>query len=53
MRKRYLWVEPLFAESKQWYGLGRLRLRRPGRVNIEAALTATGQNLRRLLSKRG
>ena len=27
MRKRKVWVEPLFAEAKEWHGLRRLRLR--------------------------
>ena len=27
MRKRQVWVEPLFAEAKDWHGLRRLRLR--------------------------
>ncbi len=53
MRKRQVWVEPLFGEGKQWHGLGRFRLRRLRRVNIEATLIATGQNLKRLLSWRG
>ncbi len=52
-RKRQVWVEPMFAEGKQWHGLGRFRLRRLRRVNIEAQLMATGQNLKRLLSWRG
>ncbi len=52
-RKRQVWVEPLFGEGKQWHGLGRFRLRCLKRVNIEAVLVATGQNLKRLLSKRG
>ena len=29
MRKRKVWVEPLFAEAKEWHGLRRLRLARP------------------------
>jgi transposase len=53
MRKRQVWVEPLFGEGKQWNGLGRFRLRRLRQVNIEAVLIATGQNLKRLLSWRG
>lgn len=53
MRKRQVWVEPLFGEGKQWHGLGRFRLRRLRRVNIEAQLVATGQNLKRLLSWSG
>ncbi len=53
LRKRQVWVEPLFAEAKEWHGLRRFRLRRLWRVNIEALLVATGQNLKRLLSQRG
>jgi transposase len=53
MRKRQVWVEPLFAEAKQWHGLRRFRLRGLPKVNIEALLIATGQNLKRLLSRRG
>jgi len=52
-RKRQVWVEPLFAEAKDWHGLRRFRLRGLAKVNGEALLTATGQNLKRLLSKRG
>jgi transposase len=53
IRKRSVWVEPLFAEAKDWHGLRRFRLRRLWRVNIEALLIATGQNIKRLLSWRG
>jgi Transposase DDE domain len=53
MRKRKVWVEPLFAEGKQWHGMRRFRLRSLWRVNTEALLIATGQNLKRLLQKRG
>ncbi len=53
MRKRKVWVEPLFAEAKGWRGLRRFRLRRLAKVNGEALLIAAGQNLRRLLSWRG
>jgi transposase len=53
MNKRKVWVEPLFAEGKQWHGMQRFRLRRLWRVNCEALVTATGQNLKRLLQKRG
>ena len=53
MRKREVWVEPLFAEGKQWHGMRRFRLRRLWRVNCEALIRATGQNLKRLLTKRG
>ncbi len=53
MRKRKVWVEPLFAEAKAWHGLRRFRLRGAERVNTEALLIAAGQNLKRLLSTRG
>ncbi len=53
MRKRSVWVEPLFGEAKDWHGLRRFRLRGLWKVNIEALLIATGQNLKRLLRKRG
>ncbi len=52
-RKRSVWVEPLFAEAKDWHGLRRFRLRLLWRVNIEALRIAAGQNLKRLLKKRG
>ncbi len=52
-RKRGVWVEPLFAEGKQWHGMRRFRLRRLWRVNCEALMRAGGQNLKRLLKKRG
>ena len=53
MRKRQVWVEPLFAEAKAWHGLRRFRLRRLEQVNGEALLIAAGQNLKRLLSHWG
>jgi len=53
LNKRKVWVEPLFAEGKQWHGMGRFRLRRLWRVNCEALVIGTGQNLKRLLQKRG
>ena len=53
MRKRGVWVEPLFAEAKNWHGLRRFRLRGLVKVNGEALLTASGQNLKRLLSRDG
>ena len=52
-RKRQVWVEPLFAEAKDWHGLRRFRLRRLENVNSEALLIAAGQNLKRLLSRWG
>src|SRR5215469_388178 len=35
LRKRQVWVEPLFAEAKDWHGMRRFRLRRLWRVNSE------------------
>ena len=53
LRKRSVWVEPLFGEAKDWHGLRRFRLRRLWRVNIEALRIAAGQNLKRLISRHG
>jgi hypothetical protein len=53
MRKRQVWVEPLFAEAKLWHGLRRFRLRGLANVNIEGLLVAAGQNLKRFLATRG
>jgi transposase len=50
LRKRQVWVEPLFAEAKEWHGMRRFRLRRLEKVNIEALLIASGQNVKRLLA---
>ncbi len=52
-QKRKVWVEPLFGESQQWHGLRRFRLRGLAKVNCEGVMTATGQNLKRLLASRG
>lgn len=49
MNKRKVWVEPKFAEAKQWHGMYRFRLRRIWRVNIEALLIASVQNIKQLL----
>jgi transposase len=53
MRKRKVWVEPLFAEAKEWHGLRRLRLRGLLSANIQGLLIAAGQNLKRLLAATG
>jgi hypothetical protein len=53
MLTRRLWTEPLFAEAKLWHVMRRFRLRRLWRVNIEALMVATAQNLKRLLTWRG
>jgi hypothetical protein len=52
-RKRQVWVEPLFAEAKEWHGLRRFRLRGLANVNILGLLIAAGQNLKRFLAARG
>ncbi len=53
MRNRQVWVEPLFAEAKEWHGLRRLRLRGLLNANIQGLLIATGQNLKRFLAATG
>ena len=53
MRKRQVWVEPLFAEAKDWHGVRRFRLRGLMNVNIQGLLIAAGQNLKRFLSATG
>ena len=53
MRKRQVWVEPLFAEAKEWHGLHRFRLRGLQNVNVEGLLVAAGQNLKRFLAATG
>jgi transposase len=50
LRKRQVWIEPLFGEAKDWHGMRRFRLRRLKKVNIEALLIASGQNVKRLLT---
>jgi hypothetical protein len=51
MRKRSVWIEQLFGEAKQWHQLVQFRLRRLHKVNIQALLTAAGQNIKRLLKQ--
>jgi transposase len=53
MRKRKVWIEPLFGEAKQWHGMRQFRLRGLAKVNMEGLLIAAGQNLKRLLSAKG
>ena len=50
INKRKVWIEPLFGEAKDWHGLRRFRLRRLAKVNIEALVVASGQNIKRLLT---
>ena len=53
IRKRQVWVEPLFAEAKEWHALRRLRLRGLMNANIQGLLIAAGQNLKRFLAASG
>jgi transposase len=53
IHKRQVWVEPLFAEAKDWHGLRRLRLRGLMNANIQGLLIAAGQNLKRFLAATG
>jgi transposase len=50
LRKRGVWVEPMFAEAKEWHSMRRFRLRRLEKVNSEALMIASGQNIKRLVS---
>jgi hypothetical protein len=52
LRKRQVWVEPLFGEAKQWHEGRRFRLRGLEKVNIEGLMRAAGQNIKRLLKAR-
>lgn len=42
----------MFGEAKDWHGLRRFRLRRLEKVNIEALLIASEQNVKRLVAAR-
>jgi len=54
IHKRMVWIEPLFGEAKQWHHLGQFRLRGLHKVNMEALMIASGQNLKRLVrAKKG
>ncbi len=50
LRKRAVWVEPLFGEAKEWHGSRRFRLRGLEKVNAEALMVASGQNVKRLVA---
>ena len=52
MRKRQVWVQPKFSESKLWHQGRRCRLRRIRKVNIEALLRASVQNIKQLVRRR-
>ena len=51
LRKRQVWVEPMFGEAKQWHNMRKFRLRGLIKVNIQALLTVAGQNIKRLLKR--
>jgi hypothetical protein len=53
MRKRGVWIEPLFGAAKEWHGLRRFRSRGLAKVNPAALLRAAGQNLKRWLVTTG
>ena len=42
----------MVGEAKDWHGMRRFRLRRLEKVNIEALLIASGQNIKRLVATR-
>jgi hypothetical protein len=50
LRKRRVWVEPLFGEAKDWHQLRRFRLRGLANVNMVGLLVAAGQKLKRYLA---
>jgi hypothetical protein len=50
LRKRQVWVEPLFGEAKDWHQLRRFLLRGLANVNMQGLLVAAGQNLKRWLA---
>jgi hypothetical protein len=53
IHKSQVSVEQLFAGTKEWHGLRRLRLRGLLNANIQGLLIATGQNLKRVLAATG
>ena len=52
LRKRAVWVVPLFGKAKEWQGMRRFSLRRLEKVNSEALLVASEQNVKRLVDLR-
>jgi transposase len=48
--KRAVWIEPLFGEAKEWHGLRRFSLRGLEKVDSEALMIASGQNVKRLVA---
>ena len=53
MRKRQVWVEPLFAEAKDGTAYAASGCGGWTNVNIEGLLIAAGQNLKRFLAATG
>jgi hypothetical protein len=53
MRKRGVWIEPLFGEAKPWHGLRPFRLGGLPKVNTEGLLVAAGQTRKRWLVATG
>lgn len=51
MRKRQVWIEPKFGEAKQWHRLEKFQLRGLRKVNMEALMIASVQNLKQLLRR--
>lgn len=49
LRMRRVWVEPSFAEAKEWHGMRGFRPGKLEKVSIEALLIASGQDVKRLL----
>jgi transposase len=48
IRQRPAWVETVFGDGKEHRGLGRAQFRGRDRMRIQALLTATAQNVRKL-----
>jgi hypothetical protein len=53
LRKRRVWVKPLFGEAKDWHGLRRFCFRGLWKVNTEGFLIAAGQHRKRWLTRTG
>lgn len=53
MRQRSWKVEGIFAEAKTFHGLARARYRGRSKMQIQAYIVATVQNLKRLMTKKG
>jgi len=49
LRERMWKIEGLFAEAKSWHGMGRAKYRRRSKVQIQIYMTATVQNIKRMI----